>query len=246
MPIYDPGRVEYAAVHGRIGIVTDDGVLPAYWAHPDMGGKFPAVAILHDWWGMTQTERRLANLFAGVGYYAIVPDLFHGRTAHSPQEALELYQGLGTGAYRAIDAALGALERHHRGNGNVAAVGLGMGGSFAFEAALSRPDLEAAVACYGFPARYIGRFKDARAPILAIYGANEPHVSSAEIARLRTDLSASPLAHEIVMLDGVGREFFEDHTTERAIAAGKKAIGAILTFIETYVGRPRRSPSAKK
>ncbi|MDZ4767136.1 MAG: dienelactone hydrolase family protein [Chloroflexota bacterium] len=246
MPIYDPGRVEYATIHGRIGIVTDDGgVLPAYWAHPDMGGKFPAVAILHDWWGMTQIERRLANLFAGMGYYAIVPDLFNGKTARTPQEALELFKALGDHGYGYVDTALGAVEHHHRVNSNVAAIGLGMGGSLAYEAALNRTDLEAAVACYGFPGRYVGRFKDAKAPILAIYGANEPYIAAAEINRLRAELKDSPLAHEVVILDGVGREFFEDHTHDGAITAGKQAIDKILAFVETYVGRPRRNAARR-
>lgn len=242
MPIYEPERVEYSIVHGRIGIVTEDGgMIPAFWAHPDMGGKFPAVAILHDWWGMTHTERRLANLFAGMGYYVIVPDLFHGKTASTPKEALELLTDLGERGYSYIDTALRALEIHHRVNGNVAAVGLGMGGSLAYEAALTRPDLEAAVSCYGFPAKYVGRFKDAKAPILAIYGANEPHVTKSEINRLRTELKTSALAHEVVILDGVGREFFEETTTPIAITAGKAAIHTILAFVERYVGRPSRN-----
>jgi dienelactone hydrolase len=140
------------------------------------------------------------------------------------------------------DTALAALESHHRTNGNVAAIGLGMGGSLAFEAAIKRDDLEAAVACYGFPDRYLGRFADANTPILAIYGANEPHVKQRHIERLRTELStagaARGLAHEVVVLDGVGRDFFTDYNRPEALAAGRVAIARILAFVEQFVGKP--------
>ena len=52
MPAFEPQHVEYNVISGRISVVGDDGTyLPAYWSHPDIGGRFPAVVILHDWWG---------------------------------------------------------------------------------------------------------------------------------------------------------------------------------------------------
>lgn len=190
MPVYQPQRVEYTIVNGRVSIVTDDGSqIPAYWSHPDVGGRFPAVAILHDWWGITTVERRLAHLFAQLGYYVIIPDLFDGAQAHTPEEAYKLVEERGAKAYGCVDTALRVLENHIRTDGHTAAVGLGMGGSLAFEAALVRDDLEAAVAFYGFPQRYLGRFKAARAAILAIYGSAEPFVPPDVIDALRRDLA---------------------------------------------------------
>ncbi|NDJ61275.1 MAG: hypothetical protein GYB67_09130, partial [Chloroflexi bacterium] len=168
MPAYEPSKVEYTIISGHVRIITDQGAqLPAYWAHPDIGGKFPAVGLLHDWWGITAVERRLAHLFAQLGYYVIIPDLFGGQVAQTPAAAMKLVEALGDNAYPWVDTCLRALEYHVRSNRMVAAVGLGMGGSLAFEAALTRSDLEAAVACYGFPQKYLGHFQDARAPILA-------------------------------------------------------------------------------
>jgi carboxymethylenebutenolidase len=208
--------------------------LPAYWSHPNIGGTFPSVVLIHDWWGITPTERRLAQALGQMGYYVIVPDLFDGATAHTAQEAKHLVESLGTRGYAAVDAALAAMEKHLRSNRHVAAIGLGMGGSLAFEAALNRRDLEAAVAFSGFPQRYLGQFAHATAPILAIFGADDPYVKAPVVRRFKDELAASSLGHEVHMLDGVGRDY---------LAAGEQAAThawALLDdFLEKHLKRVR-------
>ncbi len=242
MPVYQPNRVEYTITHGHVGIVREDGgILPAYWSHPDIGGTFPAVALLHDWWGITDVERRLANLFAQMGYYVIMPDLFTGQTARTPQEAIGLVEALGEQGFSCVNISLQTLEQHVRVNGNVAAVGLGMGGSLAYEAALERDDLEAAVAYYGFPQRYLGRFKDAKAPILAIFGDDDPYTRHKVIQRLQHELDQSVLEHEVVTIPNASRDFFREMT----LPAGTIAWERTLAFLELYLGRPAQLTSLK-
>ncbi len=243
MPVYQPEHVEYTIANGRISIVADDGsTIPAYWSHPDLGGKFPAVAILHDWWGITAVERRLAHLFAQMGYYVIIPDLFDGALAQTPEEAYRLVEDHAARSYGYVDTALRVLENHNRTDGHTAAVGLGMGGSLAFEAAVTRRDLEAAVAFYGFPQRYLGKLKAARTPILAVYGSADPFVTPPLVDALRRELADSPLAHEVVVLDGAARDFFSEHLTPDATQQpGSIAWQTMLAFLEKHrvVPQPR-------
>lgn len=243
MPIYDPSHVEYSITSGHIQIVMDSGEqLPAFWAHPSMGNRFPGVALIHDWWGVNSIVRRLANFFAQMGYYVIVPDLFGSKVTESPREAMALVEALGDAGYPRVHTALSALEHHHQCNGDVAAIGLGMGGSLAFEAAIVRKDLEAAVAYAGFPQRYFGRFKDAKTPILAFYGSDEPHVKPPVIAKLRTELAASPqeVRHEVVVLPGLGHDIFMDGLSAAQQQEGRAAISKTLTFLEQYLKGPAK------
>ena len=236
MPVYRPQHVEYTIVNGRISIVADDGTqVPAYWSHPDLGGKFPAIALLHDWWGITEVERRMAHLFAQMGYYVIVPDLFNGAVAHTPDEAYKLVVSSGARSYSYVDTALRVLENHVRTTRSTAAVGLGMGGSLAFEAALNRGDLDACVSFYGFPQRYLGKFKDARAPILAVYGSADPFTSAAVIAQLKRELAGSPLGHEVVVLDGAAREFLAESADG---TVGALAWQTMLAFLDRHQVAP--------
>jgi carboxymethylenebutenolidase len=241
MPVYQPQHVEYTIVNGRVSIVADDGTqIPAYWSHPDLGGRFPAVAILHDWWGITTVERRLAHLFAQLGYYVIIPDLFNGAQAHTPEEAYKLVEATRARAYGCVDTALRVLENHTRTDGHTAAIGLGMGGSLAYEAALVRDDLEASVAFYGFPQRYLGKFKAARAPILAVYGSAEPFVAPTVIDALRHELAESPLEHEVVILDGAGRDFLSESLVPGSTTQpGSLAWDKTLAFLEKHRISPK-------
>lgn len=242
MPVYQPDHVEYTIDTGRIQIAREDGhLLPAYWAHPNTGGVFPGIVLIHDWWGLTDVERHLANLLGQSGYYVIAPDLFGGQVAATPQAAYALVEQLGNG-YPAVDAALRALESHHRCNRYVAAVGFGLGGTLALQAALTRPDLEAAVAFYGFPQRFLGTFAQAHAPILAVYGSAEPHVPAEVLAQFRAELDAAPLSHQWLTIDGAGRDMFAagDHS-DAALHAGQ-AWGGLRVFLDRTLEGPSRPP----
>lgn len=242
--MYQPDHVEYNITSGHIQIAMEDGeMLPAYMAHPNIATKFPGIALIHDWWGMTDLIRHIAHIFAQAGHYVIVPDLFNGKTAATREEALQLIDALGNGGYKRINTALSVLENHHQCNANVAAVGLGMGGSLAFEAAIVRPDLEAAVAYAGFPQRYLGHFKRGKTPVLAFYGTNEPYISRDMIEKLRQELAATPLkqAHEVVILDGAGHDIFTDESPPYSALAIQKT----LMFLTNHLGG-RAHPAIKK
>jgi carboxymethylenebutenolidase len=243
--MYQPDRVEYNITSGHIQIAMEDGtMLPAYMAHPNIATKFPGIALIHDWWGLTDLVRHVAHLFAQSGHYVIAPDLFNGKTAATREQALQLIDTLGSGGYKRIDTALSVLENHHLCNANVAAVGLGMGGSLAYEAAIVRPDLEAAVAYAGFPQRYLGYFKRSNTPVLAFYGENEPYISRDLIEKLRQELAGTPLgqAHEVIVLEGAGHDILTDDATLYSALAMQKT----LNFLLRYLGGPARPALRKK
>jgi len=245
---YDSDRAEYGITNGHIQIVMEGGKqLPAYWAHPNTGRLFPAVALIHDWWGITPAVRRIAHRFAQVGYYVIVPDLFDGQVASTPERAIELVKALGDTGYPRVDASLSVLESHNNTNRDVAVVGIGMGGSLAYEAAIIRKDMEAAVVYYGFPQRYFGRLKDVRVPLLAIYGQQEQYVTSADINRARRELAANPhpLAHEVLILPDVGHDFLADSASESGRVQGQIALNTTFSFLEKYLKGPSHTAPLK-
>lgn len=241
MPIYEPDHVEYSINTSHIRIILDDGQqLPAYLAHPQIGGRYPGIVLIHDWWGLNEIVRRIANFFGQTGYYVIVPDLFNSQVAATPKDAITLVEELGDHGYPRIDSALTVLENHHQCNRSVAAVGIGMGGSMAFEAAITRTDLEAAVTFSGFPHRQLGRFASTRTPICAFYGADEPHIKQQSIQKMRAELQNSALKekHQVVVVEGVGHEFFHISPTPVQSEQGRQALKHTLRYLDSLLARP--------
>lgn len=240
MPVYARG-VEYPIESGQIGIVSDDGGhYAAYWAHPRLGQHYPGVALLHDWWGITQVTRSIANFLAQNGYYVIAPDFFQGYSTQDPKEALKLLSASEETRWPLLNATLDVLEKHHRTHKSVAVLGLGLGGSLAFEAAVRRDDLEAAIACAGFPQRYLKQIPAAQAPILAIYGSEKQHVRPVVLEALRQAFAASALRdeHRLEIISGAGHEFFVEQPDLTQRQHARQALDLILAFLKRHLRRP--------
>ena len=59
-----------------------------YFAFPaDMVEPLPAVVLVHEWWGLNDTVRAIAQRLAAQGYIVIAVDLFEGRTTTDVQAA---------------------------------------------------------------------------------------------------------------------------------------------------------------
>jgi carboxymethylenebutenolidase len=245
MPIYDPVHIEYSIETGFVQINLDDGSqFRAYMAHPQLAGKYPAISLLHDWWGITGVTRRLANVFAQSGYYVIVPDLFDGKVTQNPREAMRLVESLGEEAGMArVCAAIDVVEKHNHTNGSSAAVGLGMGGSFAYDVALECEDVEAAVSCGGFPQRNMDRFHLCKTPVMALYGKNDPYIDQKTLEQLGSELLESPgkEEHRLKIVQGLSHEFYPENPTEVQREASRLVLREIMTFISKYLTPPKTS-----
>ncbi len=243
MPIFDDHHREHKVDSGHISIVLDNGEsLPAFWAHPQIGRQFSGIVLIHDWWGLDDVVRQVANFFAQTGYYVIVPDLFGGQIAQTPQQAMKLVEQYREASYEKVDGALQVLETHHQCNRKVAAVGLGMGGSLAFEAGIKRTDLEASVALSGFPQDYLGKFNQAQTPIMAMYGTNEPYIKASTVKKLLDELKQTKLKdqHRIRLYEDVGHNFFASDLTPAQQQRTNEAMNDMLDFLDDYIGRFER------
>lgn len=250
MPVYEPNNIEYAISSGYMQVIAEDGTpFPAYGANPRLGGRFPCITLIHDWWGLTNVVRHIAHAFAQAGYRVIVPDLFDGQTANSAQSAINLVQQLGERGSERVKLALDVVEHHHHSNGTVAAVGIGMGGGLAFEAAIRRTNLEAAIALGGMPQSYLGRFKACKTPILAIYGDQDKLVSQEIVAKLRHELATADLheQHHVEMISGLGHEFFISEDTPYHHEMNRVLMHKTLTFLDLHLKRGRgRKPASSR
>src|SRR4051795_5655795 len=57
---------------------------------PSGKGPFPAIIVIHEWWGLNDWVKEQASKLAEQGYVALAVDLYRGKVATSPEEAHEI------------------------------------------------------------------------------------------------------------------------------------------------------------
>jgi carboxymethylenebutenolidase len=113
-------------------------------------GKPPGVVVIHEWWGVNDQIKSLAERYAAAGFAAILPDLFHGKLAKDADEADKMMKALDFG--KAVQEIAGAVAfLRERSNGKVAVTGYCMGGALVFATAVNVRGLAAVVPFYGLP-----------------------------------------------------------------------------------------------
>src|SRR6185295_8185050 len=120
-----------------------------YLARPPKPG--PGVIVIQEWWGLVPHIEHVADRFAEAGFVALAPDLFHGQSARSPDEAGKLMMSLRIDqAARDIGGAIDHLKSLSDVTGHkVATVGFCMGGALSLYVACLNPQVGACVVFYG-------------------------------------------------------------------------------------------------
>jgi carboxymethylenebutenolidase len=239
--MFEASHLQYSIVSGFIQIVSAGHYLPAFWAHPEIGGPFPGLVMLHDQWGLTPHIRIQARRFAEQGYYVITPDLFNRQIAQSPEQARALIDQLGVAALSHVTATINALLTHHRTNGKLGLIGWGLGGQLALKTAVYREDLQGVVTFYDLPDEVMpAELRMLNEPLLAIFGELDPASPAAKIERLRETLAGSEMKHEIVVYPAVGQDFFDDSRETFNADAALDAWNRALSFFDEHLEVPPR------
>ena len=239
--MFEASHLQYSIVSGYIQIVSDGHYLPAFWSHPELGGPFPGLVMLHDQWGLTSHTRTQARRFAEQGYYVIAPDLFNRQTATSPEQAQALIDRVGEVALSHVKAAISALLTHHRCNTKIGVIGWGFGGKLALQTAVYREDLSGVVLFYSLPNEVTpAELRLLDEPVLAVFGEADSGCPAEKIERLRQLLAGSDMDHEIVVYPGVGRDFFDDSRGTFNADAAEDAWTRALAFFDRHLEVPPR------
>jgi carboxymethylenebutenolidase len=239
--MFEASHLQYSIVSGYIQIVSDGHYLPAFWAHPELGGPFPGLVMLHDQWGLTPHIRSQARRFAEQGYYVIAPDLFNRQIAASPEQAQALIDQVGDVALSHVKAAISALLTHHKCNSKIGLIGWGMGGKLALQTAVYREDLSGVVIFYNLPDDVTSaELRVLDEPVLAVFGEQDPGSPTEKINRLRQALAGSEIGHEIVVYPAAGRDFFDDSRGTFNADAAEDAWKRALAFFDRHLDVPPR------
>jgi carboxymethylenebutenolidase len=222
-----------------IDFPSDGGSCPGYAARPP-GGRGPGVVLIQEWWGLVEHIKDVCERFAGEGFVAVAPDLYHGAVASEPDEAGKLAMGLRIDvAARDMAAAAAWLRAGEASSTPVGVVGFCMGGALALYAAGTTPHVAATVAFYpplGMPSVQ-GLDPASISGAVLCHFATEDHASTPEQAadfERRLDEAGVPI--EVHWYDASGHAFFNDARPEAyRPEAAQRAWTRTLSFLRTHL-----------
>src|SRR3990172_12865064 len=79
---------------GEVAISSGSEQVVAYLARPKGQGPFPALVVIHEWWGLNGQIRGMADQLSRQGYLSLAVDLYRGKLADTPEQAHELMRGV--------------------------------------------------------------------------------------------------------------------------------------------------------
>jgi carboxymethylenebutenolidase len=155
--------------------------------------------------------KEVAERLAREGFIVLAPDLYHGHNTEEPDEARKLEMELNREhAIKEIAAGVAYLQQmKDLTPKKVAVVGWSLGATLAVTAASPGRDVAAVVAFYGGPGD-LNDVKNIRAPILALYGAEDTGFPPEYVHAFEEQLDKHAIPHEIQIYPGAGNAFFND------------------------------------
>jgi carboxymethylenebutenolidase len=219
---------------------SNGGTCTGYLAVPAEGSG-PGLVVIQEWWGLVPHIEEVVDRFAGAGFVALAPDLYHGDTTTEPDEAGKLMMALNMAqAAKDMGGAVDYLLGHDAvSSSSLGVTGFCMGGGLALMLAAQRPDaISACVPFYG-----LIPWPDAQpdwsrldAAVLGHFAEDDEFFSPEQARKLEEQLKAHGKEVELLIHPAVGHAFFNDHRPEAHDAeTSRRAIDQTVTFLHANI-----------
>src|SRR5271165_4514215 len=199
----------FAADGKPVTYKSGDETVNAILYTPQGKGPYPALVVIHEWYGLNDWVKEEASKLADQGYAALAIDLYRGKVATTPDEAHEIMRGVPQDrATRDLLAATSYLRAQKNVDPKrVGSIGWCMGGGYSLDLALNEPKLKAAVINYGHLATDEASLKKINAAILGIFGGQDRGIPVADVNKFESQLKALGKTVEICIVPDAGHGF---------------------------------------
>jgi len=176
---------------------------------PSGNGPFPAIIVIHEWWGLNDWVKEQASKLADQGYVALAIDLYRGKVATTPDEAHEIMRGVPEDrAKRDLHAAFEFLKSQPNvKKDRIGSIGWCMGGGYSLDVALQEPTLAAAVINYGHLATDLDAIKKINAPILGLFGAQDHGITPDDVKKFGATMDQLGKKIDVTIYPDAGHAF---------------------------------------
>ena len=201
-----------------------DTAVPFLCALPASPPPWPGIVVVMEGDGMKPQLLRVCERLAAEGYAVAAPDLYWRFGGSNPEAGAEMFGQLRHSDGRAdIVEVVGRLRG--LGASTVGITGFCMGGGYAYLAAISGVDVDAAAPFYGAGiAQHMG---DPYCPLLCFFGGHDEWISRADIAMVEASHPG-----QVVVYEDAEHGFIRDGSPNYNEDAATDAWARLLTFFD--------------
>jgi carboxymethylenebutenolidase len=192
-----------------VSFKSGDETVTGFLVTPEGKGPFPAVIVIHEWWGLNDWVKDQARALAKEGYAALAVDLYRGKVTDKQEEAHQLMMGTPRDrALRDLKAAFNYLTgRPDVRKDRIGVIGWCMGGMYALALAVEEPRLAAVVAYYGAPPTDPAAVAKIKAPVLGNFGAEDKGPSPDQVKAFEAAMKKAGKTVDVKIYPGAGHAF---------------------------------------
>lgn len=202
-----------------------------YLARPVTDGVFPGMVMIHEWWGLNENIKEMAEKLASHGYVVLAVDLYNGSVATTSDEARQLIGSFDSqaGIENMNSAASYLLENY--GIEKVGSIGWCFGGGQSLNLALNNDDIDATVIYYGQLVTDTEQLSSIEWPVLGIFAELDNGITPEKVREFEAALDNLQISNEIHIYSGVDHAFTNPSGDRYAPEESKDAWQKTLEFL---------------
>ena len=203
-----------------------------YLAKPVSDGNYPGVVMIHEWWGLNENIKEMADKLASHGYVVIAVDLYDGKVATTSDEARQLITSFDSEyGIQNMNSAVSLLSENYATD-NIGSIGWCFGGGQSLNLAIDNNEMDATVIYYGSLVTDSENLSSIDWPVLGIFAELDKGIPVATVNEFESALNEVGVDNQIYIYDGVDHAFANPSGERYASEESKDAWDQTITFLD--------------
>jgi len=206
--------------------------IQGFLAKPIDEGLFPGVVMIHEWWGLNDNIKEMAEKLASHGYVVLAVDLYNGEVAITSDQARQLITSFDTNVgIENMNFAASYIQENHNVQ-KLGSIGWCFGGGQSLNLALNNQNMDATIIYYGSLITEQESLSNISWPVLGIFAEFDQGIPVEMVNDFETSLDDLDIPNEIHIYPGVDHAFANPSGERYAPNESKDAWKKTIEFLE--------------
>ena len=189
--------------------------------------------MIHEWWGLNDNVKEMADKLASQGYVVLAVDLYNGKVATTSEQARQYVTSYdSTNGIDNMNSATTYLDENFS-PGKIGSIGWCFGGGQSLQLALNNDEMDATVIYYGSLVTDTETLSSIQWPVLGIFAELDKGITVDAVNAFESSLNELEIQNDIAIYSGVDHAFANPSGDRYAPEESKDAWNKTMAFLES-------------